>query len=254
MPVLTFDTLEVIPEELRGEAKQHEGKFQINVVGRSKLDEFRNNNTALARQVEDLNSWKGKVAPLVGDDVDKFATDLNGLRSTAQLVADGKLQTSDKIETEVTNRVKAKSEALEAQLRDMGQKVSGLTGDRDGWKSKYERSMLHQQVTTAVVGKDSVANPEALPDILSRAESLFEVQPDGKLIPKKDGQTIYGSDGASPMSVNEWLTKLVGEATYLGKSSQGSGATGNGNSEFGSEDFQKRKPADRIAAYRASRR
>jgi len=71
-----------------------------------------------------------------------------------------------------------------------------------------------------------VANPAALPDILSRAASTFVVQPDGSIIPKRGDTVVYGADGVTPMTVKEWLTKLVQEAAYLGKPSTGGGANG----------------------------
>lgn len=250
MPDVIFTALEQIPEGLREDAKQVDGKFVVNLVPAKKLTEFRDNNINLSRERDELKSKYEAVIPLIGDDPTKFATELNELRSTAQLVKDGKLKGSEAIQAEVENRIKTQRETLEGQLREAGQKLQATDSDRNQWKTKYEKSVLHQKITNAVIGKDSVANPEALPDILARAEQLFVVQPDGNIVPKKGDTIIYGSDGASPMSPTEWLTKLVSESPYLGKSSAGGGANGgrDGGNKFGMTDeaFQKLPPQERI--------
>lgn len=252
MPELTFDKLDAIPEDLRGDAKQTDGgKFVVNVVSSKKLVEFRDNNINLSRERDELKQKYGAIAPLIGDDPTKFTAELTELRSTAQLVKDGKLKTSEAIETEVVNRSKAKTESLETQLRETAQKVQTLSEEAGGWRSKYEKSVLHQQITNVIVGKDSIANPEALPDIIARAERVFQVQPDGSIVPKQGDQVIYGSDGATPMSPKEWLTKLVAEAPYLGKPSAGGGANGgrDNGKKFGGlseAEFNKLPPQERM--------
>lgn len=257
MPDLKYDALDAIPEDLRGEAKQVDGKFVVSVVPAKRLAEFRDNNVRLLQEKDSLTARVTTYASLVGDDPTKFQAELGELRTTAQLVKDGKLKGTDAIEAEVVNRSKAKTESLETQIRDTATKLNAETTEKNQWKQKYERSVLHQQITNAVVGKDSVANPEALPDILSRAESLFVVQPDGTIVPKKGDAIIYGSDGASPMSPKEWLTKLVAESPYLGKASAGGGANGNrdGDASFGGlpqAEFLKLPPAERIRRHRES--
>jgi hypothetical protein len=256
MPVMKFPTLEAIPAELRGEAKQDGTEFAVNVVPASKLAEFRDNNVRFQQERDAALSAINAVKPLIGDDVAKFAAELTELRDIAQRVKDGKLTAKGDIEAEVTNRVKQVKETLEAQLREQGTHRSNAEKASDEWKIKYEQGVLRQQITNAVLDAESVANPSALPDILSRAEQVFKVQPDGSIVAKKGDQVIYGADGASPMTAKEWLTSLIGTAPYLGKASMGGGApgnTGNGNA-YGmpQAEFEKLSPERRIELYRES--
>jgi hypothetical protein len=72
-----------------------------------------------------------------------------------------------------------------------------------------------------------------------------------------DGEAIiYGADGATPMTPDEWLAKLRDSAPYFCKNSNGGGATGNqGNKMFGGmskEDFNKLSGAQKLALARKS--
>jgi hypothetical protein len=254
MPDLKFPSLDAIPEGLREVAKQNGNEFVVSVVPSNKLAEFRDNNIELKRQVETLTGTVAAIKPIIGDDIEAFKTRYTEYEQTVQQVKDGKLKGTEAIAAEVENRVKAVRDDLTAQIKTGGTKLSEVSVERDQWKTKYERSVLHQQITNAVVGKDSIANPEALPDILARAEQLFVVEADGSIVPKKGDTILYGSDGASPMSPKEWLTKLVSEAPYLGKASAGGGANGNRNSgdQYGMSgaDFAKLSPGERIKRHR----
>ena len=257
MPELSFDSLEALPEELRSEAKEAGGKFVVNLVSAKKLTEFRENNVRLLQENDGHKTKVTQYGEIVGADPEKFKADLVELRKIAQQVKDGTLKGSDAVERAVTERLSSATDAIKTQLAELGTKHKTAEEASQSWKSKYERSVLQQQITSAVIGKDSVANPEALPDILSRAEGTFVVQPDGTLLPKKGDATLYGPDGASPMTVKEWLTKLVAEAHYLGKGSTGGGANGNRNAideSYGmsSDAFQKLPPAERIRIFRQS--
>lgn len=259
MPDITFKSLDEIPEELRKGAKEVDGAFTINVVANETLKEFRNNNINIAKERDAWKSKFEKVAPLIGDDLEAFAQELPELRKTAQLVADGKLKGDDKIEQTIAQRVAEMQAKFEGEKNGMTTKINGLMSSEAQWKQRYERSVLDQQITNAVIAADGVANPSALPDILARAASLFAVEEDGSVVPKKGGEVIYGSDGVNPMSPKEWLTKLVAEAPYLGKQSAGGGAQGgkgNPQAKFGMSDadFAKLPPQERIRLAREAQK
>lgn len=251
MPEITFKTLDEVPEDLRGDAKTVDGAFVVNVVSSKKLSEFRDNNV---KAMKERDEWKGrfeKIAPVIGDDVDKFLQEIPELRKTAQLVADGKLKGSDAIEAAIQARIANVQETFKATEKDLQNKITAHSTAEAQWKGRYERAVLDQQITNAVIAQDSVANPSALPDILARAAQMFTVQENGTVIAKRDGEVVYGGDGVTPMTPKEWLTKLVAEAPYLGKSSAGGGAHGGNGGAAASygmseADFAKLPPQERI--------
>lgn len=256
MPDITFDSLEKVPEGLREHAKQTDGKFVVNVVPNAKLQEFRDNNIAISKERDAYKDRVAVLSGLVGEDPEKFKAEVTELRAVAQKVKDGQLKGTDAVQKEVEARLEAATGTLKAQLAEQGSKMSALEQSNTGWKSKYEKQVLHQYITNAVVGKDSIANPEALPDILARAEQVFRVKDEG-IVPMKGDVVMYGSDGTNPMTPREWLTKLVETAPYLGKASAGGGARGSDNAEkryggLAKADFDKLPPAERIALARAN--
>lgn len=257
MPDVKFKSLDEVPEGLREHAKQVDGAFVINVVPKVKLDEFRETNISLAQERDALKTRVQGLAEIVGEDPEKFKTELEALRHTDQLVKDGKLKGSDAVENAVQERLENVKTSYEQQLAEMGQKLEAANQRGNDFESKFKRSQIDREITNAVLAKDSGVNPQALPDILARAYGVYQVKDDGTLVAMKGDAVIYGSDGATPMSPKEWLTKLLAEAPYLGLSSNGGGAFGDRGDTVGGmskEEFNKLDPATRIAKYREAQR
>lgn len=256
MPDVFFGTADEAPEGLRELLVKDDatGKFKINVVPNAKLVEFRENNVALLQERDALKSKVTKFSTVVGDDPDKFQTELADLRKLQEQIKDGTVKGTDAIQREVDARVKAMEESYKTQLTELGNKLKVTEEGRMTMSEKYRSSVRDRGITDAVLAGDSGINPQALPDILSRAAGLFQVTETGGLVAKKGDTVIYGSDGASPMTPKEWLAKLLEEAPYLGKSSAGGGAAGQqgagkiaGMSE---KDFAALSPTRRMQLYR----
>lgn len=232
MPIINYDSIDAVPEGLKEFAKTEDGKVTVNVVGSAKLDEFREKNIQLSRQLEAVTPTLARVKEIAGDDLDTFVNDLNGLRDIAQRVKDGELKTDDQIEAAVQDRIKVirdgyedNSKALRKEVAERDSKVLTLT-------EQLNRTRIDKDVTAAVIDPNSGVRPEALHDIATRAYALFKVE-DGKLVPKNGEATIYGNDGASPMSVAEWLVKLRNDAPHYFKGNNGGGASGGGADKIG---------------------
>jgi hypothetical protein len=234
MPIINFNSLEEVPAELREFAKADEetGKVGVNVVANQKLVEFREKNIDLSKKLEAVTPTLARVQEIAGEDLDAFVNDLNGLRDIAQRVKDGELKTDDQIEAAVQDRIKVlkegyeeNSKALRKELTDTQQKAVSLT-------ERLNRTHIDKEVTASVIVPESGVRMEALPDVLQRAYTIFKVE-DGQLVPKRGESVIYGSDGASPMSVAEWLTKLRDEAPHYFKGNGGGGAAGGDKEKVG---------------------
>lgn len=227
MPDIFYDSQESIPEGLREHAvKGDDGKFKVAVAPAAKVTEFRDNNVALLQERDSLKAALEGYTSVVGDDLDGFKTNLAELREVHQQVKDGTLKGSTAIQAEVDTRVKSVREGFETQLQEAANKVKEASARGDKFEGLFKQSVRDQAITNAVVAQDSGANPQALPDLLARAATIFSVNDDGKLIPKKGETVIYGSDGATPMTPTEWLAKELETSPYLRKPSAGGGATG----------------------------
>lgn len=256
MPDIFFSSEDEAPEGLRETLVKDEasGKFKINVVPNAKLAEFRENNTNLLKERDTLKAQVESVLPLVGEDPEAFKSELTQLRATAQQVADGKLKGSDVVQKEVEARVKSMEDSYQSQLQELGTKLAASQEFGQEMSGRYSSSVRDREITNAVLDAESGANPTALPDILSRASSIFQVAKDGSLVPRNGDTVIYGADGATPMSPKEWLGQLLEKAPYLGKSSAGGGAAGGeGKAKFGGmseKDFNALTPQRRMALHR----
>jgi hypothetical protein len=252
MPKITFGKLDEIPEALRGTAKDVGGKFEIDVVATSQFEEVRTANTQVSQERDQLKSRVAAYAKIVGDDPTKAESEIAELRRTNQLVQDGKLKGSDAVEQEVQRRLADVKTNYETQLRDVAQKATQNEQALQTERTKRRNMIVDQHIRDVVYAEKSGANPQALPDILSRARDLYTVDEHDRLVAKKGDSIIYGKDGVTPLPANEWLGKLLDDAPYLRLPSAGGGGNPRPNTPHGMTDeaFQKLSPEQRIALAR----
>lgn len=254
MALITYSARGDVPEDLADFVKEDNGKFVVDVGPKAKITEFRDNNIAL-KQERDALKAKLEVFGKLGDDPAKLQDELKALREVDQLVKDGKLKGNDAISAEVERRLKETRESHEAQIRDLTNKVGAAEQKAVQADQKWRVSVLDQRITNAVLADDSNVNPATLPDVLARARNIYTVTDDGKLVPKQGDAVVYGANG-DPMQPKEWLTKVLAEAPYLGKTSAGGGADGGtGGKELGGmsqEAFNNLSPEERITRFRAA--
>lgn len=253
MPSLTYDSKDLIPEGLGESAKEVDGKWTVDVVPKTKVDEFRDNNIKIAKERDALSELVTQVKKVAGDDLGELDNELARLRAVDQQVKDGSLKGSNAVTAEVEQRLKGAKEEYERQIMTKAQEAKAAVDERDAYKTRFQRSVIDRQVTQAVLAADSYVNPEAMPDIMARAYALYEVEGD-RLVAKKDGAVVYGADGATPLQPKEWLSKLVDEAPYLARPSHGGGAAGDSKkgvpAGMSKDEFAKLSPQDRIRLHR----
>lgn len=249
MPEFLFDAIEQVPEELHTEAKKREdGKFVLNLVPKVKIDEFREKNIALAKENETFTARFAKLSKVVGDDDDKFLADLTDLRKTKQLVDDGKLAKSEEVETVLAERTKKMREAYEEDIRKTKTDYNGLESQYNEVVTQLKNNRIDSFIQSAINDPKSGARVEASPHIILEARKVFKIDGDN-IIPKNGDLTIYGSDGASPMTPTEWLKGLQKQLPYLFKESNGGGANGGGQSGYGNmtkDEIAKLSPMQKM--------
>lgn len=234
MPIINFDSLEAVPDGLKEFAKTDDdtGKVQVNVVPNAKLDEFREKNINLSRQLEAVQPTLARVKEIAGDDLDTFVNDLSGLRDIAQRVKDGELKTDDQIEAAVQDRIKVIRDGYEDNSKSLKRELDEANKKATTLGERLNRTRIDKEVTAAVIVPESGVRPEALPDVLERAYRLFKIE-DDKIVPKRGEATIFGANGADPMTPTEWLVKLRDEAPHYFKGNNGGGAAGGKDEKIG---------------------
>ncbi|USM11595.1 capsid assembly scaffolding [Citromicrobium phage vB_CbaS-RXM] len=249
MPAIKFDTKEAIPEGLREFATEGEdGTFTVKVAPEAKLSEFRDKNVALSQQIETLTPMMARVKEIAGDDLDAFANQFEELKGIAQRVNDGELKTSEDIEKAVAERVNAVKEGYEQNQKSERDLRTKAERERDEFRQTLDRTEIRHAITAAVIAPNSGVRPEALGDILERAYKLFRWE-NGKPIPKNGESTIFGADGAEPMTPSEWIVKLRDEAPYFFAGNGGGGANGGTTTKHGltSAEIAKLTPEQKLA-------
>lgn len=218
--------LEDVPENVRSLYKQ-EGTVYVldaeDVVPKTRLDEFRTNNIQLQQQLDKLKD----VDPV------KYAE----LIKIQQQVEEGKLIQAGKLEEVVTLRVTNMKKDLETQLNGTKTELS---------QANAQLALLMIDNAVRQVAVQNGALPTALDDVVLRARTVYSMEK-GQAVPKDDkGQVIYGKDGQTPMTINDWLVNLKKSAPHLFAGSQGGGA-GGGRNGAGPADMSKLTPSQKIS-------
>lgn len=237
MPELLFDTQDAVPEVFRSIAAEKDGKFAINVVPKTELDEFRNNNLNLARERDSQKSLLGRLQTDLGFDpenVDGFVTTFNDYRNIKQQVDDGKLVADSSLEAAVEAKTGQMKSTFEQQINGLKTTNTNLLSENEKLKTDIRRNVISNAMMEAINHPDSGALPAASKHIMREAYDTFSVDDHGDLVPKDSkGNIIYGSDGATPMTPKEFLAKLEESNPFFFKDSQGGGAGGGGGGGSG---------------------
>lgn len=220
-----LDTLEGLDATIAALYEQAaDGAYYLSVDGavdKAKLDEFRNNNVKL---LKDLEKFK---------DVDPAK--YQELLALAKKQQEKQLIDAGEIDKVVEQRVGEMKSTYENQLKT-------LTEQNSVAQRQLESLLIDNAVRDAAV--KSGVQPTAVDDVLLRAKATFKIK-DGNAVPvDAQGNVVYGKDGTSPMSVVDWTTGLKKQAPHLFQGSQGGGAQGSGK---GNVDTSKLTPAQKIA-------
>ena len=203
---------EEIPAEQAALYVEREGVFVLDAEGvtdKAKADEFRVNNVALKKQLEELNARFEGIDP---EAVKQLSAEKSRLEEEQRL-KEGKFQ-----------------EVLEARLKnakgEWDKQFNAVTAERDTLTTRLTAIQIDQGVITVATKRG--LRPTAIPDITARARIVFKLVNGAPRAFEADGTTVrYGKDGVSPMTLEEWVDAQVADAPHLFESNAGGGAAGN---------------------------
>lgn len=180
------------------------------VVPKGKLDEFRNNNIALKRQLEEVTERFAGIE-MEPAEIKALIDQKDAIEEAAR---NGRKNVDiDKMLNERTARLR----------EDYERRISAVSKERDGLSSQLAERVISQEVLRVAAEKGLRSTAQL--DVTSRARALFTLA-DGKPVAQRDGQPVYGKDGFTPLSVEEWVESLTAEAPHLFEGSSGAGANG----------------------------
>lgn len=199
-------SLDDVPEALREFYTEKDGGFVLAVEGvvpKDRLDEFRDTNIDLKKQIDALTSKFGDIDPA------KYRE----LIEKDQQQREKKLIDAGKVEELLTERTSAMKADFEKQ-------ANALTKDRETLTRQLEGLVIDNGIRDAAA-KAGVRST-AIDDVLLRGRSIFRLQ-DGKAVPMEGDKPIFGKSG-DPMDIGEWVTSLTERAPHLFESSTSGGA------------------------------
>jgi len=210
-------SLDGLSDDVKKLYVEKEGAFHLDVdgmVNKDRVDEFRNKNIDLIKQLDDLTKRYEGIDP---DQVKEL------LKKEAQL-REKKMIDAGKIPELVEEQVKAMRADYEKKIKDLTDKIS--VSDKQLERLVIDNSIQAESVKAGV--RDT-----AMPDVLLRGRARYKLV-DGKAVPiGDDGKTIYGKDGSTPESMTEWVSGLSTSAPHLFKPSIGGGTNGNNGNGTG---------------------
>lgn len=220
----TLDTLDGVDAAIQPlYTKQDNGKFVLTVEGMvpsARLDEFRNNNIELKRQMEQFKDVDPK----------RYAE----LLTEHKKLSEKKLIDAGEVDKVVAQRIEAMKAESDAALKK-------LTEDNSLMSTQLSSVLIDSTVKSAATVAGVI--PTALDDVVLRAKATFQVK-DGVVVALNDkGQVIYGKDGTTPLSTDEWVKNLKTSAPHLFEGMRGGGAGGSGH---GGQDTSKMTATQKI--------
>jgi hypothetical protein len=212
-----------VPAEHQSLYVERDGAFILDADGaadKTKLDEFRTNNLALLKQVEDL---KKKFEGIDPEQARQLEQSKRELEEKAALKA-------GEVDKVVASRVQSIKSDLER-----------TTAERDALNTRLADIQINQGVIVAATKRG--LRPTAIADLTLRAQRAFKLV-NGVPQAQDEDRIRYGKDGVTPMTLDEWVESLVTEAPHLFESNAGGGATGSSSGGAVSAKNPFRKGAD----------
>jgi hypothetical protein len=209
-----YQTKAEIPAEQAGLYIERDGSWVLDaegVVEKTRLEEFRANNTELLKERDELRQRFEGIDP---EEVRRVAEEKRKLEEAAQLKA-------GEVDKVIDARVRAVKTELEKQL-------ALANGERQALTARLTAIQIDQAVVSEATKRG--LRTSAAADILARARSVLRLVNGAPVVCEADGQTArMGKDGVTPMALAEWLDTQVSEAPHLFEANAGGGAASSGS-------------------------
>ncbi len=235
MPKLkaTVKTLDEVPEAARELYVQVGEDFVLDVDDteyKTRINEFRTNNidlqklnAQLKQDADEAQKLREVAKEYEGIDPDKAREALEKLKKIEekQLMDAGKI---DELLHQRTENMRSDYEGkISALTKTLDERESTLGTMKDRLKTEVIDNRLQ-----VAVGKVAAVRKGAMRDVLSRGREEWTLDDEGNPVPRgPDGNVLYGKDGQSPITMEEWAQGLVKETPYLFEPSAGGGGPGD---------------------------
>jgi hypothetical protein len=228
-----LDSLEGLPEAVQALYKKGaDNRFYLDVEEdpdhKKKIDEFRENNIKLMKEKGELEK---KIAAFGTD-----PAEVKKMQKRLQEIEDQKLVDAGQVDKLVDQKVERMKADFEGQIKQMTEALNQKDQSLAKTTEQLSNVLIDSQITQAVTAIGAVRKG-AMQDILSRGRLTWKLDENGKPVPMHDGRVLYGKDGKSVMTFEEWSKALADSASYLFEPTSGGG--GGGGGKGGNDGKQK---------------
>lgn len=209
-----YQKREEIPAELVSHYAERDGVWQLEgdgVADKAKLDEFRQNNVGLLRQLNELKQRFEGIEP----DAVREAIEAKRKLDEGELLKKGDFDS-----------------VLQVRLAPLEKRAKEAEAAAASANSRLVELQINQGAVAAATKRG--LRLTAIADLTARARGVFKLVNGVPTALEADGQTPRVSkDGITPMSFDEWTETLVVEAPHLFETNSGGGAAGSGSGGAG---------------------
>lgn len=223
-------------------SEQEGGEFVLDVDGAvpvEKLNEFRDNNRGLKKELDELNT---KLSGYEDLDPEKARKALE----TVKALDDSKLVEAGKVEELIHKRLAEQRESSEREKKALQDALNEQQAKAEELGQKLTQRTIHDAAMDAVA---AIGQPRkgAQPDIYARASQALRVKDGNVVVVDTSGDVKYNGKG-EPMSAKDWALDLSETAPHLFDGTSGGGAGGSGGGDDGTRRTVAATP-DNLAKY-----
>ncbi|NUU68434.1 hypothetical protein HQN64_20320 [Enterobacteriaceae bacterium BIT-l23] len=165
----------------------------------------------LKESSESLKQFEGIDPEAVRGILQRFSDD-----EEAKLIAAGKI---DEVLNKRTERLRAD---VDKQIKTANERAEKA----EAFSNKFRDRVLADAIRSAAAKAGALA--EASDDLILRAKGTFQLNEDGEAVAvDTNGDVLFGKDGKSPLTPEEWAESLKETAPHLFPRAEGTGAGGH---------------------------
>lgn len=224
MPLqLVVDSLEAVPEALRDQYVEANGKFRLNVDG---YEDPAGLKSALQKEREAAKTYEKQVKAWAA--LGKSPEDIQELLRKQQEMEEKELVDKKEFDKLFEKRMERLKSDYEKKLAD----VAAAAEASDRRAQSFQGRVLDDSIRAAAA--KAGLHQHAIDDALLRARSIFTLGEDGHAVQMgEDGRPVLGKDGKSPFTPLEWLDGMKEKAPHWFPATASGGGAGDGGHRVG---------------------
>ena len=220
------DSLDDVPESIRDEYVERDGKFVLQLDGAFSTLDRDALQTALGKERQETKKAREqlrKFGDLTPDSIEELRAQNEQLQLQLETVnAESDEERNKKIEELVERRAAARVRPLERKLEQIGGELQEIAGERDNLRRERTQNAVIGAVTDPALLKEFGIVPDAVEDIRVWATMNFEIEEGTDRVVSRD---TLGTPGLAPKDVYADM-RTQGQRRHWFGSTQGAGASG----------------------------